>query len=653
MVDFVRLQEIIKEQLEYDRTIRTVTVSGATLEITISDAAALLDLPIRRLEYEIVEKGSDGFMGVGKKDWTIQAYEHTTSRKKKHAGAASSGDAADQGPVIQDKDGDAFIHLGEDGEALLKVTAPTGKGKRAPEVFAHQLLQDRGVKDIDEKLVSKIFNEAAGTYVKVGVYDHEPGNDSLISVEVSDDEMQASIIITPPGHGGCDISFESCKKSLSYHKITHGIKEDFLRDLMDRPQYREKIVAAEGTNPVDGADAYIQYNFQTDSKVRLRESSTGRIDFKELNIIQNVTENQVLAQKIPPGEGTKGATVRGRILPTKAGRDIGLPVGTNIHAGAGGDTILSDINGQVMLVNGLINVEPVYTVDGDVNLKTGNIFFLGTVIVKGNVDDGFSIKAAGNIEVNGTVGKSELDAEGDIIIHAGVNGKAGGNIRAGKSFWARFIENTNVEAGNMVVASDGIINSQVDAGSRIVCQGKRANIMGGRLRAAEEINAKVIGNPTGGVDTVCEVGFDPKTKEELAQLFETKYAAEKEMADIKINLQSLINIKKQRKVLPEDKEVYLRQLMERRQELDGILDTTTAGIQKMEEFMKGLAVKGRVSASAKIYPGVKIMIRDVREEVRNEYKAATFILENGLVRISKYEEPDESVKKGPDGFTTN
>ncbi|MBO6100931.1 MAG: DUF342 domain-containing protein, partial [Spirochaetaceae bacterium] len=38
-----------------------------------------------------------------------------------------------------------------------------------------------------------------------------------------------------------------------------------------------------------------------------------------------------------------------------------------------------------------------------VNIKTGNITFLGTVIVKGNVDDGFNVKASGNIEVYGTV----------------------------------------------------------------------------------------------------------------------------------------------------------------------------------------------------------------------------------------------------------
>jgi uncharacterized protein (DUF342 family) len=226
-------------------------------------------------------------------------------------------------------------------------------------------------------------------------------------------------------------------------------------------------------------------------------------------------------------------------------------------------------------------------------------------------------------------------------------------IRAGRSLWARFIENAVVEAGNMVVASDGIINSQVDAYNRIICQGKRAHIMGGRLRASEEINAKVLGNPTSGTETICEVGFDPKSKMELEQLTTAKGAAEKELEDIKLNLQTLINIKKQRKSLPEDKETYMKELMDRRQILIGDLKKAEERILKVQEFLNSLKTRGRVSASSKVYPGVKILIKDARDDVRNEYRAVTFILENGLIRVTKYEEPDEAVKKGPDGYTTD
>jgi uncharacterized protein (DUF342 family) len=653
MVDFVQLQRIMKERLDQDRIVQSIEAEGPSLEAAVAEAATLLNIPVRRLEYEVLEKGFQGFFGSGKKNWKIRAYERVNVEADAIQ-AVLFGDMMEAAaPVIEDKDGDAFVHLSRDG-AFLKVVPPVGKGKRINESKAMQALNARQVKDIDEDQVGEVVKEAAGIYVRVASFDQNPVNDAIVMVEMSEQEMKAYIQVQPPGPGGCDIPVETYLSFLRNNRVVYGVKEEFLRDFADRPTYKEMVVVAEGTKPINGRDAYIQYNFETDqTSIRLRESSNGKIDFKDLNIIQNVVEGQPLAKKIPAEGGTVGRTVTGKVIPAKNGRDISLPLGKNVHVGDDGATIIADMNGQVVVVNGKINVEPVYTVQGNVNLKTGNIIFLGTVIITGNVEDGFSVKAAGNIEVNGTVEKAELDAEGDIIVHQGITGKSSGMIRAGRSIWARFIENAVIEAGNMVVASDGIINSQVDAFKRIICQGKRAHIVGGRLRASEEINAKILGSPTSGTETICEVGFDPKSKEELSQLEIRKTESEKQLEEIQLNLQTLINIKKQRKSLPEDKEDYMNELMDKRQILMTDLQKINEDMEKLKVFFSSLKTRGRVSASAKVYPGVKVVIRDAKEDVRNEYRAVTFILENDLIRVTKYEEPDEDVKRGPDGYTTD
>jgi len=653
MIDFVQLQEIVKEHLELDRSIRAVDASGPTLEAAVKEAAALLDTSVRRLEYEIIERGSSGFLGAGKKDWVIRAYEHARVKKAKTEEEMLVDEEAANVPVIVDKDGDAFVQRWPSG-VYLKVTPPIGNGRKVYLAYALQAINDKNIENFDNDMVERLVEEAGGTYVKIADYDHKPQNDSMAHVEVDDMEMHVYVTVVPPAAGGADIAIEVYKSLLTQHRVYHGIKEEFLAEFADRPTYKEKIELAEGIKPVNGKDAYIEYSFETDqTKIRLKEGTNGKVNFKELNIIQNVVENQLLAKKMPPEDGVDGKTVTGKILPAKSGSDIPLPVGTNVHVGDDGDSILADINGQVIVANGKINVEPVYTVEGDVNLKTGNIIFLGTVIINGNVEDGFSVKAAGNIEVKGTVAKAELDAEGDIIIYQGINGKSGGKIRAGRSIWSRFMENANVEAGNMVVVTDGIINSSVDAIKSIVCQGKRANIMGGRLRAGEEINAKVLGNSTSGTETICEVGFDPHSKAELERLSAIKSAADAELDSLKLDLQTLINTKKQRKTLPEDKEAYLQELMDRRSVLTEDVKKTAEEIQKIQTYMNEMQVRGKVSASTKVWPGVKIWIRDVKEDVRTEYKAVTFILENGLIRVSKYEEPDDLAKKGLDGYSSN
>jgi hypothetical protein len=205
----------------------------------------------------------------------------------------------------------------------------------------------------------------------------------------------------------------------------------------------------------------------------------------------------------------------------------------------------------------------------------------------------------------------------------------------------------------MVVVSDGIINSQVDADKRIICRGKRAHIVGGRLRASEEINAKNLGSPTSGTETICEVGMDPKSKLQLETLTAKKVEMEKRLEEVQLNLQTLINIKKQRKTLPEEKEVYMGELMDKRQVLMSDLQRNKEEIEKIQEFLNTIKNRGKVSASAKVYPGVKIIIRDAINDVRTEYKAVTFILENNLIRVTKYEEPNEEAKRAPDGYSTN
>ncbi|MDR1302026.1 MAG: FapA family protein [Treponema sp.] len=654
MVDFVQLQAFMKRRLDQDRAIRTVDTEGSTLEVALTEAATLLNLPIKRIEYEITEKGGSGFLGVGKKDWKIRAYQRSlTEQQVTVTSVLANTDTETATPVIVDKNGDVFVHLDDDG-ANLKVVAPVMKGKRVTKGEAMRALTAKGVIEIDENLVGTVVNEAKGVYVRVGSFVRKYTNDSMVSVSVTDQDMKALITLMPPGPGGIDLAFETILNVLKDNRVVYGIKEDFLQNFLDRPSYRVPVVAAEGIPAVNGRDAYIEYLFKTTQKrAPVHEGADGRVDFREINSIQNVVKDQPLAKKIPPEEGTVGRTVIGGYLPAKPGNDIEIPLGINVHLGEDRSTVISDINGQVILASGLISVEPVYTVQGNVNLKTGNIIFLGTVIITGNVEDGFSVKAQGNIEVKGSVEMADLEAEGDIIVQKGITSRNTGTVKAGKSVYARFIENAAIEAGNMVIVSDGIINSRVDAFKRIVCKGKRATIVGGHLRAAEEINAKVIGSAVSGTETICEVGVDPKSKKELDTLIAHKGTIEKEIDAIKLDFQTLNNILQQRKSLPEDKEIQMQELMERHRALLAEMKEIDEKIGTIQELINGVKIRGRVSASDKILPGVKVIIRDVVENVKNEYRATTFILENDLIRVTKYEEPDEEAKRGPDGYTTN
>ncbi len=646
------VRELMRRYLDEDGEKRSVDAEGPSLEDALHSASVQLDCSVARLEYELIEKGNPGVMGVGRKPWKIRAYEGSAKKKLETTveGAFDIGIdmPTDVHAVQADKDGGVHVRLAPDG-ALLKVYPPQGKGRKAQERQAVDKLHARAVHDFDEELVRRTVKEAAGIWVPVGNFIHNPAADALLTVDIGAQDMEASVILTPPQAGGCDLSYDIIMAYLRNNKVIFGVLEEAVQGLEDEPAFKTPVLVARGQRPVNGEDARMQYLFETDrSKLHLEEKN-GRIDYKELHLVQNVVEGQVLAKKVPAKQGVAGRTVTGKVLPARNGKDLALPLGKNVHAGDDGLTIIADVNGEATFIGGKINVETVYSINGDVDLKSGNQFFLGTIIVNGSVQDGFSVKATGNIEIRGNVGKAELSAEGDIIIHQGVAGKGAGTITAGKNVWAKFIENAIVVAGENVIVTQSVINSDVTADKRIVCSGgKHAAIVGGRYRACEEINAKTIGSAAGGAETILEVGSDPKSKARQDELDAKLKLVDRQIDELDKNIGTLQEMKKQRKVLAEDKEAVLAELLHKRDEAAGEAAALKAEYDGIQNYLNNLKVKGKVSVSGRIYPGAKIVIRDVTEPIKNEYKALTFYLENMMIKTTKYEEvDDEAIRRGP------
>ena len=640
MITLESIREYMRDQLETDRTMQAVRVSGASVEEALENAAIELGVPVKALEYEIVGSGSKGMLGVGRRDWTILAYPAALKAETERAAAAErEAGAGKEEKVIADKDGEVFIRLTSQG-VFLKVTKPSGRGAKVAERRALEKLSLRGVANYDGGLVSKVVRHADGEYIKVGEYQFNPVSQSTMSVDIADMDMKAYMTVTAPGPGGADLSFEEIRGLLQSAGVVHGIDDEVIRGFIDYPTYNEKVSVAEGTKPQNGADAEIIYNFNVyREEVQLKEKN-GRVDFRELNLVENVEAGQILATKKPPEEGVAGRTVTGKSLPAKPGKNTQIEIGKNVKLSDDGMSAISTINGQVLLIVGKINVEPIYTVEGDVNFKTGNILFLGTVIVKGNVEDGFTVKAAGNIEVVGSVGKCTLDAEGEIIVHQGILGKNEGKARAGSNLVAKFIENARIEVEENVLVSDGIIHSFVDANKRILCQGKRASIVGGRLRAANEIHAKTLGS-VAGTETILEVGIDPKSKEKLSQALKRKEELEKSLEELVRNISTLENLKKVQRQFPEDKQKNLSELNDKRAEILQELEETGGVINEINTYLQSIKVSGKVSASDRVFPGVKIFIKNESLVVRNEFKNVTFSLEDKEIRMIKYEPIDQ------------
>lgn len=167
----------------------------------------------------------------------------------------------------------------------------------------------------------------------------------------------------------------------------------------------------------------------------------------------------------------------------------------------------ADCAGNVTLVNDTVFVSNVYEVPADVGTSTGDIDYDGSVEVRGNVLTGYTVKATGDITVNGAVEGATLISGGKIVIKRGMQGMEKGVMRAGGDIISNFIESSKVHASGRII-TDAIMHSDVEAADEIIVNGKRGLIVGGKIHSGLKITMKTAGS-TMGTQTELEIGIDP------------------------------------------------------------------------------------------------------------------------------------------------
>ena len=655
MVTLEKLREDMNTLLQVDKNLHFVEVNADTIDEALADTVVQLDTKLANLHYEVVEKGSDGILGLGKKPWKIMVYQDPSTIKKSTK-LTSEGlfdtDEETETAKITNRDGLFYVrHFKSD--IMLKIILPLGEGIPVEVKDVLDEIKRPDTISFDEELVKKCVKSGTDNdYCVVGQFKHVPAGDVVIGVEVTKDEMTGSIVVSPPSMSGSEASFDMIKRAILQQDVVEAcIEEDKIKEFVDTPVYDVPFEVAKAIMPVDGHDAYISYNFETDpKKLRAQVDEEGNVDYKKLNNIQNVIADQPLAQKIPAQRGKGGKTLFGRYLEAKNGKDIQIQLGANVKLDRDGVTIKAEIDGEVMLVNGKVTVEPIKYLDA-VNVKTGDVKFVGTVVIKGNVQEGYKVEAT-NIEVNGIVDKSRLEATGNIIVRQGIFGKGEGFIKAGKSLWAKFINDTTVEVEENVIVSDSIVNSTVTAMKNIVLRGKKAQIIGGHLMATEEICARKVGSPGGGTETILEVGVDPRAKKRLEELQNQQAKSTKEYENCDLDIQTLEQQKKLRKKLPQEKEEKLKTLKERCEQISEELEVMTDEINKIQEHLRDLKAIGKVKVEGDVYAGVKIYIRDVLDEVKIDTKSVTFFYDKAFSKRGPYE-PPSLAEEQPDGYSAD
>ncbi len=264
-------------------------------------------------------------------------------------------------------------------------------------------------------------------------------SNKTINIEVSDDKLYAylEIVYTPKREfnildtdAASEIIVQAkCIKEkypepylkkdieelLNLNKIKYGIKWENLSVILKGGKY----CIAQGLPPKDPRDDSIKYLYNSSSEKKPVEIN-GKVDYLSIGTVDSVEAGTIIAIREEGEDGTPGYDVYGSIIQAAKKKTYKFKKGPGSEILDDGKRVIASVKGMVSVKNDIICVFPTHNINGDVDIKTGNIQFDGDVVVKGNVREGLKINAGNDVTIYGNVAEANISSGGNIRIEKNV-----------------------------------------------------------------------------------------------------------------------------------------------------------------------------------------------------------------------------------------
>ncbi len=317
-----------------------------------------------------------------------------------------------------------------------------------------------------------------------------PVVDGRVEITFDSSGMLANMMLFAPQNGGRPVTMETVAKELAANNIVVGVDEYDVRDMVDNCIYENWMCIARAIPAKNGANGYVDYKYEKKRIVQPKRDEFGVANYRELDTILQIRRGDIIADIVPPTEGEPGTNIFGEPLAPEPGKPAKPTLGKNSVITADGNHIIAACDGHIKYGKDCFNVEDTVVVKSDLDISVGNIDFFGDVHIKGNVMEGFSVKAGKNLKIDGSVFSSELSAGGGITVLGGIIGStvsAEGNVKAD------FFQNSNVTAKGGVEGKEFAF-CEVFCYGELKAIGSNGTIVGGKITCMRDVKANVIGS---------------------------------------------------------------------------------------------------------------------------------------------------------------
>ncbi|ARP39676.1 FapA family protein [Vibrio syngnathi] len=478
---------------------------------------------------------------------------------------------------------------------------------------------------------------------------------SSVAVELSDDEMLASLVVTGAYNGqalrGSDIIH-----CLAQAHITKGINKLALRKVLMmssklKPGEKFTQPVAKGSPPVKGKDAKFSALVEdiTNQVLKPRSKDEGKIDMRDLGETITVGQNDPLMKRTPATKGIAGFTVQGRIIPPLPGQDSLIKPGKGTHISPDDpNLLLSSSSGLPIIKERSIEVDDALCVS-NVDVSTGHVKFKGNVFVSGNIEPGMIVKATGSITVGGFIESAEVQAQGDIKVAKGIIGHTtkedepkSCKVLSKGSITASYAQNTELQTANDILLNLHSMSNDIRCGNNLIVMDtlkKHGTLSGGEAKVGGKVECVFLGVEG---DTATKVhGFARYDgyQKKIAQLKEIYKHAQEQTMDV---IRQELEFKKRPKA--ERSEEKALEIEQQREKNNQAIENTKSQLDTLEaEFETNLA-ECTVEAHEKVYTRVSVLFGDEMVTTKRTHGGSVFSFNQYEIQCSfKMEKEDLSL----------
>lgn len=429
-----------------------------------------------------------------------------------------------------------------------------------------------------------------------------PVIDSMVSVEISDDEISAYMLLTEASGGGASLSLEEILEAISDTGVCYGLIESTVRSIVVNKAYNKKICIARGTAPVHGEDGTITYHFTPSDELMPAVNEIGETDYKDMGLVRNIYIGTLIAEITQPVPGRDGVSVRGEVIKHVPGKEIKYTPGAGTVMSEDGSEVYAALDGNLNWQKDRFVVDETLVIKGGVHPGTGNIDFMGDVIVKGEVMENFTVKSGKSINVQGTVTQANLIAEGDITI---LLGAINSDIEAKGSVKANFFQNTKIHCEGDLSAQSFVVCDVYCGGEFSATSGKGA-VVGGRYVALGGFAANIIGSEN-FIKMRVTLGDSAVLAEEKLELEHGVYEAEENCRKLVQVIDLLQEHKRKIGALSPDRESMLAVAIRSRFTYQRQTKQMQARIAEIDASLREVMVHS-ITVKREIWPGVTVRV---------------------------------------------